>query len=191
MAKREFPSFGHEQLVERGCAWLYAHGCSVVLTDLPSSHGEQPDCIGWYHQWSTLIEVKVSRSDFFHDAEKPWRRDPKGRASGQRRFYLVPAGMIDIAEVPEGWGLLWAYPTTIRVKVDRKMGHLDLAILHREFPMLIAALARHGWGRESAVRAQPGLLERLERMERIVAQHLPENEALREALTSTEEETTC
>jgi hypothetical protein len=191
MAKREFPSFGHVELVERGCAWLYAHGCSVVLTDLPSWTGEKPDCIGWHNRWSTLIEVKVSRADFFHDAEKPWRRDPKGRASGQRRFYLVPAGMVDPDEIPAGWGLLWAYPTVIRVKIDRKSGPLDLDVLYREFTMLIAALGRQGWGRETAVRAQPGLMERLDRMERILGQHIAENPDLREAMLATEEETSC
>ena len=50
-----------------------------------------------------MIEVKVSRSDFFADKKKPER---KAGGVGTYRFYLAPAGLIAVTDLPESWGLL-------------------------------------------------------------------------------------
>ena len=68
--------------------------------------GEVPDAIGWKRaQHSVVVECKVTRADFLADREKPFRRKPE-TAVGCERFYLIPAGLLDVAELPAGWGLL-------------------------------------------------------------------------------------
>jgi hypothetical protein len=69
--------------------------------------GESPDYLGWNSKGaSTLIEVKVSRSDFLADAKKPWRRNPN-YALGRYRYYACPNGLIKKEDLPEGWGLIY------------------------------------------------------------------------------------
>jgi hypothetical protein len=97
----------HQQLVERAVAWLRGiYRCGLVLSEQSCVTGEIPDVIGWKGKCrSVLIECKVSRSDFLADADKPFRKDPCS-AVGCERYYLVPTGMVGIAELPPGWGLL-------------------------------------------------------------------------------------
>lgn len=97
----------HAELVQRAARWLRnTEHCSVVLTELDACGMEIPDAIGWkYGNRSTLIECKVSRSDFRRDAKKLPRRH-NAHAIGARRYYLAPAGVIPINELTAGWGLL-------------------------------------------------------------------------------------
>lgn len=96
----------HEQLVEAAIAWLRAYRCGIVLSEQVCISGEMPDAIGWKRAChSVVIECKISRADFLADREKPFRKDPK-RALGCERFYLVPAGLVRLQELPTGWGLL-------------------------------------------------------------------------------------
>lgn len=68
--------------------------------------GEIPDVLGFYGAgWTTLIEVKVSRADFLSDAKKPFRSYPS-HGMGDYRYYLTPEGMLDVDELPSGWGLM-------------------------------------------------------------------------------------
>ena len=69
---------------------------------------EQPDVIGFgSNGHSVMIEVKVSRADFFKDAKKPYREHP-WLGVGSYRGYCCPTGLIKSNEIPEGWGLLYA-----------------------------------------------------------------------------------
>lgn len=80
------------------------HGrCSIIAEDKASLSGERPDLIGWYDKKSILIEVKVSRADFFRDGSKSWRM--YGEGMGQVRWYLTPPSMVRWDEVPYSYGL--------------------------------------------------------------------------------------
>jgi hypothetical protein len=70
-----------------------------------TSTGEQPDALGFRSGTSCLIEVKVSRADFLSDRKKKFRKNPE-LGVGNWRFYLTPPGVIEIDDLPEGWGLL-------------------------------------------------------------------------------------
>jgi len=96
----------HPQLVERAVAWLRAYRCGVVLSEQACASGEVPDVLGWKRAChSVLVECKVTHADFLADHGKPWRQKPKSSV-GCERFYLAPAGLIRIEELPNGWGLL-------------------------------------------------------------------------------------
>lgn len=96
----------HAQLVERAVAWLRSYRCGVVLSEQACASGEVPDAIGWKRAChSVVVECKVTRADFLSDRDKPWRQKPK-MGVGCERFYLATAGLIRVAELPAGWGLL-------------------------------------------------------------------------------------
>lgn len=96
----------HEKLVLLAVAWLRRYRCGVVLSEQACVSGEMPDAIGWKKAChSVLVECKVSRADFLVDREKPFRQKPENGV-GCERFYLAPKGLIRIAELRPGWGLL-------------------------------------------------------------------------------------
>lgn len=112
----------HAALVDRGAAWLRGtHGCVVVLTEHTGVGTEQPDVIGWDRVGNTiLVECKRSRSDFYADAQKPWRdRRRFPHPHGQRRWFLLDRAAFPTMpqKVPDGWGV--AYVTGRRVLVAR------------------------------------------------------------------------
>ncbi|MBW2636840.1 MAG: hypothetical protein JRC86_04850 [Deltaproteobacteria bacterium] len=96
----------HSELVGRAGKWLKVNaGCKVIFTELVTYANENPDAIGWTHCRSFLIECKTSRPDFHADKKKVPRRYPN-QCMGNFRFYMAPAGLIGIEELPTGWGLL-------------------------------------------------------------------------------------
>ena len=96
----------HVQLVELAVQWLRRYRCGVILSEQVCASGEAPDAIGWKRaSHSVVVECKISRGDFLADREKPFRQNTK-LAMGCERFYLAPAGLLDTAELPAGWGLL-------------------------------------------------------------------------------------
>ena len=96
----------HGQLVEKAVRWLRAYRCGVVLSEQACVSGEMPDAIGWKQACrSVLVECKVTRADFLADRTKPFRQKPE-KGVGSERFYLAPAGLVKIEELPPGWGLL-------------------------------------------------------------------------------------
>lgn len=97
----------HSTLVSLGVRWL-SRKCSVVLYESATAAPENPDVIGWAPEaGSVLIECKITRSDFHRDAGKPVRQNPR-QGMGQRRYYLCPAEVIQVKDLPPKWGLLWA-----------------------------------------------------------------------------------
>ena len=103
----------HDQLVLRAERWLANQGCQVVIRDpFRSWNQEQPDAIGWRSDVSILVEVKVSRSDFLADAKKHFRSNARS-GMGDWRFYMCPPGIIQLDDLPEGWGLLWVYDLSL------------------------------------------------------------------------------
>lgn len=104
------PSELHQHLIGKGERWLRSQGCGVVLADVVAhtATGESPDLIGWRGgetvPVSIMVEAKVSRSDFRRDLQKRFRNAGKGM--GDWRFYLVPQGLLSVADLPDGWGLI-------------------------------------------------------------------------------------
>lgn len=106
----------HADLCRRAEAWLKRQGCGVTIREPFRTHTvnrEQPDAIGWRDGLSILVECKVSRSDFHSDKNKPFRSNPS-KGMGDWRFYLCPPGVIEVSDLPQGWGLLWATGKIIR-----------------------------------------------------------------------------
>jgi len=111
----------------------------VVLTEYKSYAIEIPDAIGIRHEYSTVVECKVSRSDFAADQNKASRKN--GTMMGNYRYYLVPSGMIAATELPDGWGLLYCHPgkiTTV-VKAPEQSGD---AIKAQEFLIMFSLVRR-------------------------------------------------
>lgn len=103
----------HDLLVLRAERWLKSVGCAFAIRDpFRCLAEEQPDAIGWREGISVLVEVKTSRSDFYADRKKPFRRDPES-GMGNWRFYMCPPELIQADELPEGWGLIWATPKRV------------------------------------------------------------------------------
>lgn len=98
----------HQELVKIAEKWLLnTRNCSFVFTELVCCASiEIPDAIGFHAGYSTLIECKTSRSDFFADAKKPFRRNPQ-MGMGSFRYYLCPKDVIQPDDLPEKWGLIW------------------------------------------------------------------------------------
>jgi len=104
-----------------GVRWL-SRQCSVVLYEFATAVDENPNVIGWAPgAGSALIECKLGRSDFLRDAAKTVRRNPRA-GMGQRRFYLSPPDLIQVKDLPQKWGLLWAKKGQVIVKREAR-GH--------------------------------------------------------------------
>ncbi len=132
----------HGKLVEMAEGWLRRQRCGVVLSEQGCASGEMPDAIGWKGKnHSIVVECKVSRADFLADREKPWRKNAE-IALGCERYYAAPKGMLKVAELPEGWGLLEASARSLVVvkKGSKKLRHPEGFM--NEMNLLLASLAR-------------------------------------------------
>lgn len=104
----------HDDLVMRAEKWLKSQNCKVVIRDpFRTMNQEQPDTIGWRDGVSILIEAKASRADFLADKKKWFRKYPE-KGMGDWRFYICEPDVIRIEDLPEGWGLLYVTPKTIK-----------------------------------------------------------------------------
>lgn len=104
----------HEALRKRAIKWLTGKGCGVVLSEIVALGSEIPDAIGWkYGSQSHLIECKVSRADFFANADKCHMRTDSG--VGQYRYFMTPPGLLRPDELPDGWGLLEVQDSYVRL----------------------------------------------------------------------------
>lgn len=104
-------STGHKECVEHATRYL-SKRCNVVLPEFFCWNGELADVIGFKGDNSTLIECKVSRGDFLKDKNKPFRIN-QAKGMGDFRYYCCPKGLIKKEELPEGWGLLYVYPSGV------------------------------------------------------------------------------
>ena len=100
-------NFTHSDLINIAYKWVLKHAsCGCAFKELVAGN-EIADVIGFGSgRHSVLVEVKVSRSDFLCDKKKPFRLNPDN-GMGFRRFYCCPENMIQISELPYGWGLIY------------------------------------------------------------------------------------
>lgn len=159
----------HASLCSLAVTWLKransagGPNCTVAVSEVAGGWGgEIPDAIGFTlaHDGtaSTVIEAKVSRSDFLADKKKPHRQ---AGGMGSWRYFMAPAGLIKPEELPEGWGLIDVTPGGIcrvvagAMKAARKLGYQELrdqqaawrwedCNRERETWLLITLLARVG-----------------------------------------------
>jgi len=99
----------HSECVEAAARYM-SKRCPVVLPEFFSHNAELPDVIAWRHDYSTVIECKASRGDFLADKKKHFRMYPE-KGMGDYRYFCCPKGMISKDELPDGWGLLYVYPS--------------------------------------------------------------------------------
>lgn len=152
----------HSYLVKRAERWLRGtQRCSVVLIETNTSGLEHPDAIGWGYQGeSVLIECKATRSDFLAEAKKPFRSMPT-LGMGRFRYYMTPPGLLQLTEIPDGWGLLEV--DTNRVRVKRKSSRFELGDVasKSECMLLTSAVNRvtEGWSLKVFGDLRPTLVE--------------------------------
>lgn len=96
-------------------------GCQVAFQEISDTSGSER-CDAWGYSWSwrpcsVLVEVKVSRADFFADRKKPHRKEG---GVGVFRYFMCPEGLINIEDLPPRWGLLWV----------NKRGHVKIIAGH-------------------------------------------------------------
>lgn len=105
--------FTHDDLCLVGQRFLLSRRagrspCSFAVVEPTTGARSTPDVIGWgCHGQCHQVEVKRSRSDFFADRHKISRRGDA--VLGTHRWYLTPKGLVVPADLPEGWGLVYAY----------------------------------------------------------------------------------
>jgi hypothetical protein len=132
----------HPQLVEKAEDWLRSYGCSLVLSEQACVSGEMPDAIGWKGSChSVLVECKVSRPDFLADGAKPFRSKPV-LGLGCERYYLVPRGLVELSELPNGWGLLEHSAGRIRMIHSSSRSLRSTRGMRFEMNLLLASLRR-------------------------------------------------
>lgn len=98
----------HSNCVAIVARWL-GNKCGVVLPEFVTYEAEIADVLGFKRGDSYMIEVKVSRGDFLRDKHKSFRR-MEDLGVGTYRYYACPRMMINLLEVPNGWGLIYIYP---------------------------------------------------------------------------------
>lgn len=123
-------------------AWLRRYRCGVVLSEQACASGEMPDAMGWKKAChSVLVECKVTRADFLADRVKPFRQRPE-MGVGSERYYLVPRGLIQMEELPSGWGLLEVCGREIEM-TKRSAKNLRSSVgFEFEMNLLLASLRR-------------------------------------------------
>ena len=132
----------HAQLVERAVRWLRSYGCGVVLSEQACVSGEMPDAIGWKRaNHSVLVECKVTRGDFLADRAKPFRQKQE-KGVGSERFYLTPAALVKVEELPAGWGLLELNRGQIEMRHASAKNLRTAVGLRYEMNLLLASLRR-------------------------------------------------
>ena len=135
----------HDDLVKIAKKWLWKR-CIVVVTEMTIAFGEPEiaDAIGWdYGGWSTLIECKATRADFLREKRKRHHKE-KERGMGNKKYFLMPKGLITTDELPAGWGLLECVDRKRTPKII-KYPLLKEKINHgREILLLISCLRRIG-----------------------------------------------
>lgn len=95
----------HKELVLLAYKWACSRSY-FAFRELTTMAGEIPDVIA-FGSAVTVIEVKVSKSDFYADQKKHGRKTNFG-GMGEYRIYCAPKGLLRLDMLPKGWGLLEA-----------------------------------------------------------------------------------
>jgi len=131
----------HKELVQRANKWLKnTKKCGVILIEWYGGPRETPDAIGWVKgKNSILIECKTTLNDFKADSKKYFRKR-SGYGMGRERYYMTPPNLIELEDLPKGWGLLEVYEKKVSVKKKSDINDLTISSLKNENKILIHAL---------------------------------------------------
>lgn len=134
----------HDELVLRAGKWLKnSMKCRPVLLERSTMFNiEIPDAIGFVPRTGSaiLIECKATKGDFSSDRSKRFRKLPH-IGMGEKRYFMVNKDFEIPGSLPDGWGLLRAYPKQIR-KI--KESGVFVANKNAEIKLLLS----HVWGLE-------------------------------------------
>lgn len=140
--------FTHSKLVAIAERWLIARGCVVTSKELAAGNiYEIPDAIGWKSTGSILVECKATRTDFLADSKK-FVRNNEQYAVGRERWFLAPKNLIQVTELPSGWGLIECCESKhecgyfLRVKQTAKARRLGAQGYRSEYALLISIARR-------------------------------------------------
>lgn len=137
--------YTHSQLCEKAAKWLHNHkencivpNCTIVAKELVTIVNETPDVIGFACGPSIIIECKTSISDFYADKNKPFRINTK-LGMGNRRFFFAEIGLLNVENLPDGWGLLEI--SGRKIFITKKSEHFE-ADKSNEVDLLKSIVAR-------------------------------------------------
>lgn len=134
----------HTELVNIGAEWLTKKApntylkCQYAVKEFSYAGRESPDVFGIRSGKTVLIEVKVSRSDFFADKRKVFRKN-SFLGIGQQRYYLTPIGLIKPSEIGE-WGLLECSESG-KIKITKQSEYFE-AHRNNEMDLMYSILRR-------------------------------------------------
>ena len=100
--------YSHKDLVKIATKWAYGRH-QVVITEKNGIY-EIPDVLAFSYSFSTLIECKTSKADFYRDKKKLSRWSEE-HSLGNYRVYCCPKGLLKENDIPEKWVLLEVYPS--------------------------------------------------------------------------------
>ena len=123
---------------------------------------EEPDVLVFdSYSDTTLYEIKMSRDDFWKDWKKTFRIycksvyhrnrlvvDTLDYSLGRLRYYVCPAGLIQIDELPFGWGLIWYNNNRFYLKKKSELFKNNKGLENR---LLINAIKRVNENRKESV----------------------------------------
>ena len=136
----------HTELINRAERWLRnSKRCGVVLTECSGAiTSEIPDAIGWRCMGgeSILVECKMSRADFKADQKKIFRTF-SDISLGTYKYYLTPPKMLQINEIPKGWGLLELHGRCIREIIKAEPCKLNALRYRYEIGVLWSELRKY------------------------------------------------
>jgi len=134
----------HDRLVKKARGWLLKHRHVIVISEMASGGGEEPDAIGFQHGAdSTVIECKASRSDFLRERHKSHARIPE-QSMGNYRYFLAPKDLIKLNELLPADGLL-ELDENGRIRETRGAMRKERNLAH-EYVLLCSCIRRlFGW----------------------------------------------
>ena len=123
---------------------------------------EEPDVLVFdSYSDTTLYEIKMSKNDFWKDWNKPFRIycksvyhrnrlviDTLDYSIGRLRYYVCPADLIQIDELPQGWGLIWYKNNRFYLKKKSELFKNNKGLENR---LLINAIKRVNENRKESI----------------------------------------
>lgn len=103
--------FSHQELCELTAKWVVRNMNmkQAYIEHKTMSSREIVDVLGFRSDGQNVLsvnyEIKVTRSDFLSDKNKPHRNGEK-LGIGAYRFYVCPRDVIKPSDLPKGWGLI-------------------------------------------------------------------------------------
>lgn len=136
----------HDELVERARRWL-AGRCPVVITEMTHGESETPDAIGFGGVKGSpiLVECKISKSDYYADKQKAFRRGAT-RGMGTLRYYMTTPGLIPEGKHPKGWGVLEVCGKIVRIREKAIGFKISERNIRAEQSIMCSCIRRIGQG---------------------------------------------